>query len=135
MPAVIFSPTSQSRVMWMSNKCQCLIVPKTCSQSSTGAVIQPFPGITVPHISHTALSYVIDVPGNDLPILSAFLSCSMLQTRRKEEHRPLKSVRWPSASQGTIWWLLPSQLGPCSSSWYKSCQAVSNPRIFKHLGL
>lgn len=59
----------------------------------------------------------------------------VLQTCRREEHRPFKSVRWPSASQGTIWWLLPSQLGPHSSSWYKSCQAASTPRIFKHLGL
>lgn len=48
---------------------------KKCSESSTSAVIQPFPGITVPHVSHSALSYVIDIPGNDLPVLNVFLGC------------------------------------------------------------
>lgn len=42
--------------------------------------------------------------------------------------------QWPPASPGTGWWLLPSQLGSRSSSWYKSCQAASTPRILKAFG-
>lgn len=120
------------------SKFQCLNAHKTCSQASTSAIIHPFPGTAVLHISQTPLpcADVIDTPGNYLPTPpKCELRLSVLQTCRKEEHRPLNTVRWPSASQGTIWWLLPSQLGPHSSSWYKSCQAAPNSRIFKHLGL
>lgn len=114
------------------------IPPEACSQASMSTIILPFSGTSVPHVFRTPLSCanMIDAAGNDLPTPpKCGLVLSVLQTCRQEEHGPLKSVRWPSASQGTIWWLLPSQLGPSSSSWYKSCQAASTPRIFKHLGL
>lgn len=119
-------------------KFQCRSTPETSTGASTSTVIQPFSGPSVPHVVRTPLSCanVIDTAGSDLPTHpKCSLGLLVLQTCRQEEHRPLKSVRWPSASQGTIWWLLPSQLGPRSSSWYKSCQAASTPRIFKHLGL
>lgn len=126
---------SQHSFIILRWKCHCWSTPKTCSQASTSTVIHPILGTSVPHVFRTLLSCanLIDTAGNDLPSPpECGLVLSVLQTCRQEEHEPLKSVRWPSASQGTIWWLLPSQLGPCSSSWYKSCQAASTPGIFKH---
>lgn len=95
-------------------KCHCWSTPKTCSQASTSTIIHPISGTSVPHVFRTPLSCanLIDTAGNDLPSPpKCSPGLSVLQTCRQEEREPLKSVRWPSASQGTIWWLLPSQLG------------------------
>lgn len=86
----------------------------------------------LPSLAHTLLpcASVIDAAGDAAP--AARGRCCR---HADGGHSPSEGVRWPPASRGTVWWLLPSQLGSRSSSWYKSCQAASTPRILKHLGL
>lgn len=92
--------------------------------ASLSTIIQPLSGVCL--CQPAAGAGWVTMPG--------WVTAPGLLGTRTGGARDMQGWQWPPARPGTEWWLLPSQLGSHPSSWYKSCQAASTPRILKAFG-